>query len=147
MGHLPPLARRLVGFLLCAACFGALLAPPALASTTKRRRYGTGGDGRMYDPSRLRTNATRQAPGRYMRRPEVPEPEMPRELRSTATIPDPTPNLRGGTGYERRGKYFYREADEPVLSRRAGRADYRAAIPSPDQERVTRSGRGKSAAR
>lgn len=145
VGRVQPL-RRIVGISLVGLLgLGAILAPEVLANS-KRRRFGNDNSGRIHDPTRLRTPATGKAPGRFLHRPDVPEPEMPRSLRSSAVVPDPTPNLRGGTGFERRGKFFYRQADPPALTRRLGRNDYRALIPSPDQERVTRSSRSKSAA-
>jgi hypothetical protein len=57
---------------------------------------------------------------------------MPRQLRSTAKIPNPEPRNRGGSGYVRRGKYFYEEPEAPTLTRKSPNSRLKASIPSPE---------------
>ena len=119
------------GLLLLLGRLG-LGAAPAQAERGRKRFGGDQGNGRIYDTERLRSARSLAAPGRYMSRPDIPEPDIERPLRSTAAIPDPTPRMQGGSRYKRDGKYFYATADDPVLSHKTGKQQYRNLIPSPE---------------
>jgi hypothetical protein len=128
----------LLGALLIAAELG--LAGTALAGSSSSLKFKSGGEGqgRIYDPSRLRTKKSGTAPGRVLRRPPVPEPENPRPLRSTARIPSPEPHTHGGSGYVRRGNRFYEVTEAPTLTRRSDQR-IRATIPSPETHKRGRT--------
>ena len=134
-------ARRialLVGLALLAA-----LPARAVAGSGRQRFGGDQGNGRIYDPERLRNGRTSASLGRFMRRPDVPEPDAMRSLRPTAAIPDPTPRLHGGSRYTRLGKYFYENPSGPLLTRKSPKQQYRNLVPSPE---VVEGGRKRSAA-
>jgi hypothetical protein len=125
----------------------ALVAAVAVTVATPARdaaagKYGEGG--RVYNPSRLRTPKEPKPPGRRMQRPPIPEPETRIPLRSSAIIPNPEPNKRGGSGYTRRGKYFYETPKDIELKRVKGRSGYRPTVPRPEvlgTERRAKDGR------
>jgi len=103
-----------------------------------------GEGGRVYNPSRLRTPREPRPPGRRMQRPPIPEPEQRLPLRSTAIIPNPEPNKRGGSGYQRNGKYFYETPKDIEMKRVKGNAGYRPSVPRPEvlgTERRAKDGR------
>lgn len=87
--------------------------------------------GRIYNPKRTRTSKTGAERGRDMKRPPVPDPRDHQQLRSTAEVPSPEPRARGGSGYARKGKYFYAEPTPPTLTRRTNERAH-ATIPSPE---------------
>jgi len=121
----------------------ALLPASARAGGRPHRYGGDEGNGRVFDAERMRPGRTSAPSGRYMRRPDVPEPDAMRPLRSTAAIPDPTPRLKGGSRYSRQGDYFFATASDPQLTRKTSKQQYRNLIPSPE---VVESGRKRSAA-
>jgi hypothetical protein len=91
------------------------------------------GGGRIYNPSRLRTQRESRSPGRKIRRPQIPEPEQRVPLRSSALIPNPEPKTRGGSGYERKGQYFYETPRDIRLKRTKGQTGYKPSIPRPER--------------
>lgn len=131
--------------LLALVALVAMASLPARAHAGGRphRFGGDEGNGRVFDAERMRPGRTSAPSGRYMRRPDVPEPDAMRSLRSTAAIPDPTPRLRGGSRYVRSGKYFYETASDPLLTRKSSKQQYRNLVPSPE---VVESTRKRSAA-
>ncbi|MEW6273219.1 MAG: hypothetical protein AB1689_28400 [Thermodesulfobacteriota bacterium] len=132
------LPRRIV-LALATAMALAIGAPPLDAFAGK-----SGEGGRVYRPSRLRTPREPRPPGRRMQRAPIPEPEQRIPLRSSALIPNPEPNKRGGSGYVRRGKYFYETPKDIELKRVKGRGGYRPAVPRPEvfgTERRAKDGR------
>lgn len=76
-----------------------------------------GSGGRVGNPKNLRPKKTQQERGRRMRRAPIPEPKMKQPATNRALIPDPTPKKRGGSGYTRRGRYFYQNA-KPIYAKR-----------------------------
>lgn len=124
---------------------GAVLVGFAGVSTAPAwARSGSEGGGRIYKPSRLRTPREPRPPGRRMSRPPIPEPEQRQPLRPSALIPNPEPRSRGGSGYVRKGKYFYEMPRDIELKRLKNRRGYRPSIPRPEQmgtERYSRDGR------
>jgi hypothetical protein len=105
---------------------------------------GSSEGGRIGNPKRLRSQREPRPPGRKMSRPQIPEPEQRLPLRSTALIPNPEPSERGGSGYKRKGKYFYETPKDIELTRTKRGAGYRASVPRPEKlgtERRARDGR------
>ncbi|HZR83751.1 MAG TPA: hypothetical protein VFD92_21830 [Candidatus Binatia bacterium] len=90
------------------------------------------GTGRMYSGSRARTSKSGPAPGRILQPPPIPDPEDPRPLHSTAKIPSPEPHLRGGSGYVRKGQYFYEEPTPVQLTRQNPNQRLKWSIPNPE---------------
>lgn len=90
------------------------------------------GGGRVYNPSKLRTQRESVPRGRTMKRPSIPDPEERLPLRSTAVIPNPEPSSRGGSGYQRNGKYFYATPRDIELKRVKSRSGYNPTIPRPE---------------
>jgi len=127
---------------MIAFAIAALAALPSAASAgSGTHRYGGDqGNGRIYDTERMRPTRSSAPSGRYMHRPDVPEPDAMRPLRSTAAIPDPTPRLHGGSRYVRDGKYFYATANDPLLTRKTPKQQYRNLIPSPEVAESKRKG-------
>ncbi|MBM4243175.1 MAG: hypothetical protein FJ148_05075 [Deltaproteobacteria bacterium] len=127
--------------------FTAAVSLALLVSSVEVSRSQSGGDGgRIYDPKRLRTQRERPLGGRTMSRPAVPEPDQRKPLRSSALIPDPGPSKRGGSGYTRKGKYFYETPKDIELTRSKPGAGYNATVPRPEQlgtERRAKDGRRK----
>ena len=123
--------RRGLATALLAALLIAEVALPGTALAGSSKSSSSEG-GRIYNPSRLRDNATGPAPGRAMRRPPIPDPENPRPLHSTAKIPSPEPQPRGGSGYVRKGNKFYFEAQPPQLTRENPNQKIRNSIPNPE---------------
>ena len=97
--------------------------------------WAAGGGGRVGNPKNLRTKKTQKERGRMMRRPPMPEPRMKTPATYRATIPDPTPRTRGGSGYTRRGGYFY-EKPKQIYSAR-GRSK-RLMPPDPTYRKTRR---------
>jgi len=100
--------------------------------------------GRVGNPKRLRTQREKRPPGRKMSRPSIPEPEQRLPLRSKALIPNPEPNTRGGSGFTRKGKYFYETPKDIELTRSKPRSGYNASVPRPEKlgtERRAKDGR------
>ncbi|MFM7143385.1 MAG: hypothetical protein ACKO2K_15890 [Alphaproteobacteria bacterium] len=128
---------------LAASALLAALPGRALSGSRQHRYGGDQGNGRVYDTERLRPSRGSAATGRYMRRPDVPEPDSLRPLHSTAAIPDPTPRLHGGSRYVRAGKLFYETPSDPTLTRKSSKQQYRNLVPSPE---VVESTRKRSAA-
>ena len=105
---------------------------------------GSDSGGRIGKPSRLRTPREPRAPGRKMSRPPIPEPEQRLPLRSRAIIPNPEPISRGGSGYTRKGKYFYETPKDIELTRNKPGSGYNPTIPRPEKlgtERRAKDGR------
>jgi hypothetical protein len=102
------------------------VAAPAAAKS------GSDGGGRIGNPSRLRTQRESAAHGRQMKRPPIPDPEDRLPLRSTALIPNPEPSSRGGSGYQRNGKYFYATPRDIEMKRTKPGTGYNATIPRPE---------------
>lgn len=126
--------RRLLAATLLVG-FAGVSTAPAWA------RGGSESGGRIYRPSRLRTPREPRPPGRKMSRPPIPEPEQRQPLRSSALIPNPEPRSRGGSGYARKGKYFYELPREIELKRLKNRRGYRPSIPRPERIGTTRHGK------
>jgi hypothetical protein len=107
---------------------------------------GSSEGGRVGNPSRLRTQREPRPPGRKMSRPQIPEPEQRPPLRSTAVVPNPEPIKRGGSGYARKGSYFYETPKDIELTRTKNGAGYKATVPRPEKlgtERRAKDGRRK----
>lgn len=121
----------------------ALLPATAGAGARPHRYGGDEGNGRVFEAERMRPGRSAAPSGRYMRRPDVPEPDAMRPLRSTAAIPDPTPRLRGGSRFMRQGDFFFATAADPSLTRKTPKQQYRNLIPSPE---VVETRRKRSAA-
>jgi hypothetical protein len=111
----------------------------------ERAAAGSSEGGRIYDPSRLRTQREPRPKGRKMSRPPIPEPEQRLPLRTTATVPNPDPISRGGSGYERKGKYFYETPKDMQMTRTKTGAGYKANVPRPEKLGTER--RSKDASR
>ena len=113
-------ASYLTRFALAAALVVASLiavgVQPSDAGTSVKVPGGS--QGRVYDPSHLRGQRERRAPGRGMKPPKPPDPEVHEPVRPHAEIPNPEPQRRGGSGYARRGQYFY-AAPSPTTLRRS----------------------------
>ena len=104
----------------------------------------TGEGGRVGNPKRLRTQREKPQGGRKMSRPPIPEPDQRKPLRSSALIPNPEPSQRGGSGYMRKGKYFYETPKDIELTRTKPGSGYRATVPRPEKlgtERRAKDGR------
>lgn len=144
MSRRVPTRSRLLPFALgLLLALGAAAPDGASAGARPHRFGGDEGNGRVYGADRLRPARTGPPPGRFMRRPDVPEPDTQRPLRPTAAIPDPTPRIRGGSRFARDGKYFYATTSDPALTRKTPKQQYRNLIPSPE---VVENTRRKSAA-
>ncbi|MEO2168511.1 MAG: hypothetical protein ABGY42_10405 [bacterium] len=87
----------------------AFLAAPAVALA--------GSGGRVGNPKNLRPKRPQKERGRRMRRPPIPEPRMKQPATNRAIIPDPTARKRGGSGYTRRGRYYYQNP-KPIYAKR-----------------------------
>jgi hypothetical protein len=118
----------LAGGLVTAAALGA---NPDLASA------GNGG-GRVYNPKALRVKAESATKGRIMRRPNPQVRDGQPLKRSYAIIPDPRPARRGGSGYVRKGKYFYETPKQITYSQRNWNTrNYKDTVPNPTHFRRT----------
>ena len=118
----------------------ALVLPEALSAMAASSSEG----GRVGNPKRLRAQREPRPSGRKMSHPPVPEPEQRLPLKSSALIPNPEPSERGGSGYTRRGKYFYETPKDIELTRTKPGAGYKATVPRPEKlgtERRARDGR------
>lgn len=114
--------------LVVTAAFLAFLAvaPRQAAATTSES------GGRIYNPSHLRSQPAKESPGRLMKQPKAPDPPVERPLHSSAAIPDPSPQLRGGSGFKRNGKFFYAEAQPVTLTHKNEHAPRHETIPNPE---------------
>lgn len=134
MSRLPNL--RTVLIVLTAAAFVAATADVAPAGSSE--------GGRIYNPKKLRAGPEPRPKGRKMSHPSIPEPEQRLPLRSKAIIPNPEPISRGGSGYTRKGKYFYETPKQIELSRSKPGSGYNATVPRPEKlgtERRAKDGR------
>lgn len=121
--------RRLPRLLVLAVCALALL----VACVDESLAGSTGEGGRVGNPKRLRAQREKPSGGRKMQRPAIPEPEQRLPLRSSAIIPNPEPSKRGGSGYSRKGKYFYETPKDIELTRTKPRSGYNVSVPRPEQ--------------
>lgn len=115
---------------------GALLFLGLGAATLPGRALAGGQGGRIHNPKRLRVKKESVAPGRRMRRPSVTVRRGRPLRRSFAVIPNPEPRRRGGSGFIRRGRYFY-ELPRPITANRRSwtHHSYRPVIPDPTSPR------------
>lgn len=130
--------KTLARILLTTAFTVAMLVPQVEIS------FAGSEGGRIRNPSRLRTPRESGSPGRRMKRPSIPEPEQRIPLRSTARIPSPEPHKRGGSGYVRRGQFFYETPRDIELKRTRGNDQGKPTIPRPEvigTERFSKDGR------
>jgi len=59
-------------------------------------------------------------------------------------VPNPEPIKRGGSGYARKGEYFYETPKDMELTRTKNGAGYKATVPRPEKlgtERRAKDGR------
>lgn len=88
--------------------------------------------GRVYEPNTLRVKKEPVPQGRTMRRPRTQVLDAHPPARSYAVIPHPAPNLRGGSKYTRKGRYFYEKPAPINMRRRAWNTrSYTGEIPNP----------------
>ena len=108
-----------------------LLLSSALVLAPMADAVAGGRGGRIYNPKRLRPKAEPPARGRTMRDPRK-APSAPRQpARATAIIPNPEPRNRGGSGYVKRGKYYYEKPGQ--IRATSGRRNVeRIKIPHPN---------------
>jgi len=125
----------------------ALTAVAFVATSSGSATAGSAEGGRIYNPKKLRAGPEPRPKGRKMSHPSIPEPEQRLPLRSRALIPNPEPISRGGSGYTRKGKYFYETPKDIELSRSKPGAGYKATVPRPEKlgtERRAKDGRRRS---
>lgn len=126
-------ARRRALLLLA----GALVTATALAASPDLGWAANGG-GRVYNPKALRVKAESATKGRIMRRPNPQVRDGQPLKRSYAIIPDPRPARRGGSGYTRKGKYFYETPKQITFSQRNWNTrSYKDTVPNPTHFRRT----------
>ena len=121
-----------------------LTAAAFIAGTADVAPAGSSEGGRIYNPKKLRAGPEPRPKGRKMSHPSIPEPEQRLPLRSRALIPNPEPISRGGSGYTRKGKYFYETPKQIELTRSKPGSGYRATVPRPEKlgtERRAKDGR------
>jgi hypothetical protein len=111
----------------------ALTATAFVAGSVEIAPAGSSEGGRVGNPKRLRAQREPRPKGRKMSRPSIPEPEQRIPLRSRALIPNPEPNTRGGSGFQRKGKYFYETPKDIELTRTKPGSGYRLSVPRPEQ--------------
>lgn len=121
--------RSLLRVLVLGPCALALVVSCADVSLAG----STGEGGRVGNAKRLRAQREKPPGGRKMQRPAIPEPEQRLQLRSSALIPNPEPSKRGGSGYARKGKYFYETPKEIELTRTKPGSGYKVSVPRPEQ--------------
>ncbi|MBM4269770.1 MAG: hypothetical protein FJ144_24740 [Deltaproteobacteria bacterium] len=81
--------------------------------TIPEHAYAGSSGGRIYNPKRLRAKKEPAARGRTLKDQRQKPPVSREPARAHAEIPNPEPHLRGGSGYSRRGSYFY-ENPRPI---------------------------------
>jgi hypothetical protein len=92
-------------------------------------------DGRVFNPKRLRVKADQASRGRTLKDVRVPSPDPRQPLKPRAEIPNPEPRRRGGSGYARKGRYFYQKP-KPIRAAGSKRGSVeRVNIPPPDEGR------------
>lgn len=107
---------------------GLLLASVPQIANAQR----SGGGGRIYNPKRLRPRAEPAARGRVLRDPRK-APTNPRQpARRRALIPNPEKRIKGGSGYTRRGKYYYQDPKQIRAGGSTKRRVERIKIPHPN---------------
>lgn len=90
--------------------------------------------GRIYNPKRLRSRAERPSRGRILRDPRR-APTQPRQpARRRALIPNPEPQIKGGSGYTKRGKYYYQDPKPIRAGGNTKRRVERVKIPHPNKK-------------
>lgn len=90
--------------------------------------------GRIYNPKRLRPRPERASRGRILRDPRK-APTTPRQpARRRALIPNPEPQERGGSGYTKRGKYYYQDPKPIRAGGNSKRRVDRITIPHPNKK-------------
>jgi hypothetical protein len=133
--HRSPARRRASGAELgwiALLAVGLLVAAPRHAAAGSTGHFPGRTTGRVYDPSHLRAQPERNAPGRSLKPPSKPDPEVHEMARSHAEIPNPEPQRHGGSGYARQGQYFYASPAPPVLRRPSTKPQYVATVPNPE---------------
>jgi hypothetical protein len=124
---LPAGARR--RGLLVLAAFGFCIA--TIATTPDLTRAGSSG-GRVYNPKALRVKKEAAQQGRQIRRPNPQVRDGQPLRRSYAVIPDPRPARRGGSSYNRNGRYFYEKPKPITMSKRNWNTrSYKDTVPNP----------------
>ena len=112
------------------AAVAALMLAIALGITDPAVAASSGG--RVYDPAALRVKKEPVPKGRTMRPPRAQVLDAHPPARSYAVIPHPAPNLRGGSKYNRKGRYFYEKPSQISMGRRAWNTrSYTGVIPNP----------------
>lgn len=110
-----------------ASLFAAALPEPAQAQNGRAV-------GRIYNPKRLRTRADNPLRGRILRDPRK-APSSPRQpARRRALIPNPEPRAKGGTGYTKRGRYYYQDPKPIRAGGNTKRRVERVKIPHPNKK-------------
>jgi hypothetical protein len=136
MMHVPSTATRARRRTLL-ALVTVVFAATSLAAFPDLGWAGNSG-GRVYNPKALRPKASKADKGRYMRRPSPQVRDGAPLKRSYAVIPDPRPARRGGSGYLRKGKYFYETPKEITMSQRNWNSrSYKDTVPNPTHFRRT----------
>ncbi len=89
---------------------------------------------RIYNPKRLRSRAEPASRGRVTRDPRK-APTQPRQpARRRALIPNPEPRYKGGSGYTKRGKYYYQDPKQIRAGGNPKRRVERVKIPHPNKK-------------
>jgi len=90
--------------------------------------------GRIHNPKRLRARATTPRRGRIIRDPRK-APTTPRKPgRRHAIIPNPEKHAKGGSGYTKRGKYYYQKPGQIRVGGNPKRHVERVKIPHPNKK-------------
>ncbi|MDG2306156.1 MAG: hypothetical protein P8R42_16200 [Candidatus Binatia bacterium] len=104
-----------------------------LASLPQTAIAGSSG-GRVYNSKRLRPRAETAARGRIIRDPRK-APTNPRQpAKRRALIPNPEKRYKGGSGYTKRGNYYYQTPKQIRAGGNTKRRVERIKIPHPNKK-------------
>lgn len=104
-----------------------------LTSVPQTAIAGSSG-GRVYNPKRLRPRAEPAARGRVLRDPRKAPPNPRQPARRRALIPNPEKRINGGSGYTKRGKYYYQTPKQIRSGGNTKRRVERIKIPHPNKK-------------
>ncbi len=109
----------------------AILSTGLFIASVPQQAVAAGG-GRVYNPKRLRPRAEPASRGRVLRDPRK-APSNPRQpARRRALIPNPEARKKGGSGYSKRGKYYYQDPKQIRAGGNSKRRVERVKIPHPN---------------
>lgn len=124
----------IAGLFVLSLVVAAFPEPAAAQSGRTGSRAGGRAGGRIYNPKRLRTRADNPLRGRILRDPRK-APSTPRQpARRRALIPNPEPQLKGGSGYTKRGRYYYQDPKPIRAGGNTKRRIERVKIPHPNKK-------------